>query len=142
MRCVDVNVLVHAHRPETDRHAAYRAWLDASRTDDEPLGLSGAVLSGFLRVVTHPRVFREPTPLAAALAFADALRSSPAAVPVEPGERHWPIFTRLCRDVDARGNVVPDAYLAALAIEHGATWYTADRGFARFSDLRWSHPLV
>ncbi len=141
MRGVDVNVLVHAHRPEAARHAEYLAWLDAARADDEPLGLSDVVLSGFLRIVTHPRVFRDPTPLMVALEFADALRVAPAAVAITPGARHWAIFEQLCRTTEARGNLVPDAYLAALAIEQGTTWYTCDRAFARFRGLRWEHPL-
>lgn len=141
MRCVDVNVLVYAHRPEAPEHQRYRSWLRDAGTDDEPLGLSSLVLSGFLRIVTHPRVFRDPTPLATALEFAQTLRSGTNALAITPGARHWDIFTRLCRSVDARGNLVPDAYLAAMAIEQGAAWYSADRSFARFADLRWHHPL-
>lgn len=141
MRCVDVNVLVYAHRPEAPDHDRYRAWLEHARTAEEPLGLSSLVLSGFLRVVTHPRVFRDPTPLDTALTFLDAVRAAPNLVEVAPGDRHWAIFRRLCADADVRGNLVPDAYLAAMAIEHGATWWSADRGFARYPGLRWRHPL-
>lgn len=141
MRCVDVDVLVFAHRPESPHHERYRDWLEGVRRDDEPLALSSLVLSGFLRVVTHHRVFREPTPLATAVDFVRALRSSPNAVAVGPGERHWEIFLAMCREIDARGNDVPDAYHAAIAVENGATWYSADRGFARFRGLRWAHPL-
>jgi hypothetical protein len=141
VRCVDVNVLVYAHRPESPDHLRYHRWLDDARRASEPLGLPSAVTSGFLRVVTHPRVFVEPTTLATALAFVEALRESPATTAVEPGERHWAIFTDLCRHTQARGNVVPDAYLAAIAIESNATWVTADRGFARFPGLRLRHPL-
>jgi toxin-antitoxin system PIN domain toxin len=141
MRCVDVNILVYAHRPESDRHEQYRSWLDDGRRGPEPLGVSDVVLSGFVRIVTHPRIFREPTPLDGALAFADALRQGPAVLPISAGERHWAIFSQLCRQAGATGNRVPDAYIAALAIEHGATCVTADRGFARFPGLRWEHPL-
>jgi len=141
MFCVDVNVLVYAHRRDTERHTQFRDWLDEARTGSEPLGVIDLVLSGFLRVVTHPRVFADPTPLDAALTFADEIRSSPAVVRVEPGERHWDIFSRLALGAEVRGNLVPDAYLAATAMEHGATWVTADRGFARFTGLRWTHPL-
>ena len=98
-------------------------------------------MSGFLRVVTHPKVFREPTPMVEALRFVEALRLAPAGIPVAPGERHWEVFTDLCQRTQATGNRIPDAFLAALAIEHGATWVTADRGFARFTGLRWEHPL-
>jgi len=141
LRSVDVNILVYAHRPESQRHDDYRAWLNAARADGEPLGLSDNVLSGFLRVVTHPRVFRQPTSLSTALAFVEALREGPACVPLAPGERHWAIFSELCARVEATGNDIPDAFLAALAIENGATWISADRGFSRFPGLRWQHPL-
>lgn len=141
MHCVDVNVLVYAHRPEASRHEEFRTWLDTARRGDEPLGIADWVLSGFLRVVTNPKIFREPTPLTTALAFTDSVRGAPATISLAPGERHWSIFTRLCEAVEAKGNLVPDAYLAALAIESGGTWITADRGFARFPGLRWEHPL-
>ena len=103
--------------------------------------MSDLVLSGFVRVVTHPRVFVEPTPLVVALSFAELVRTAPASVKVSPGARHWELFRDLCEKTGARGNAVPDAYLAALAIELGATWISADRGFSRFSGLRWQHPL-
>lgn len=92
--------------------------------------------------MTHPRVFREPTRSEAALAFCEAVRSGPNAVPLSPGPRHWEIFTRLCAESGARGNLVPDAFLAALAIETGSEWITTDRDYARFPGLRIRHPLV
>jgi uncharacterized protein len=100
------------------------------------------VLSGFVRVVTHPRVFSPPSTLRDALAFAEAVRGQPNCVVIGPGPRHWDIFTRLCLEADARGNLVPDAYFAALAIESGSDWVTTDRDFARFPTLRWRHPLA
>ena len=141
MRCVDVNVLVYAHRPESPDHGGYREWLEEARRGVEPLGIPAIVLSGFLRVVTHPRIFKQPTPLDVALEFLEAVRGSPATVPVLPGDRHWQIFTDLCRQLDAKGNTVPDAFLAAIAIEQGASWVSADRGFAGFPGLHWIHPL-
>ncbi len=141
MRCVDVNVLVYAHRAEAPNHAAHREWLEEARRGPEKLGLPAIVSSGFLRVVTHPRIFKQPTPLNIALEFLEILRASPATVPVLPGERHWEIFTNLCTQIDAKGNKVPDAFLAALAIEQGATWISADRGFGGYPGLRWTHPL-
>ena len=122
-------------------HTAYRDWLQNAVDSDEAFGVSELVLSGFLRVVTHPRVFSPPEPIESALAFADALRAQPNAVPVSPGDRHWEIFEGLCRDAQVRGNLVPDAYLAALAIESGSEWVTTDRDYSRFPGLRWRHPL-
>ena len=137
----DVNVLVYAHRRDAPDHQRYLGWLEQVINGDEAYGVADLVLSGFLRVVTHPRVFNPPSPLDDALAFAAALRARPNCVPVAPGSRHWDLFASLCRRAEARGNLVPDAYLAALAIESGSEWITTDRGFARFPGLRWRHPL-
>ncbi len=141
MILVDVNVLVRAFHDGVPDHEAYRAWLAGTVEADEPFGVSELALSGFVRVVTHPRVFDPPVPLADALAFAGALRSQPNAVVVAPGPRHWELFERMCTIAGARGNLVPDAYFAALALEHGCEWITTDRDFARFPGLRWRHPL-
>ena len=134
-------MLVYAFHAGSPDHARYRGWLDAVVSSDEPYGLSDLVLSGFVRVATHPRVFDPQAPTERALAFADALRSQPNAVIVAPGVRHWEIFGRLCLAAGAKGNLVPDAYLAALAIESGSEWITTDRDFSRFPGLRWRHPL-
>lgn len=134
-------MLVYAHRGGTPGHERIGAWLETVLGGDAPFGLSSLVLSGALRVVTHPRVFAQPTPIEAALEFVESLRGSPNCVEVAPGPRHWKIFTELCRTTGATGNRVPDAYLAALAIESGSEWITTDRGFARFNGLRWCHPL-
>ncbi len=137
----DVNVLVYAHREDTVDHRAYRDWLEAVLAGDEPFGLSDLVLSGFLRVVTHPRVFTKPSPLDVALDFATQLRDSPNCVSIQPGPRHWDIFSRLCRQAKVRGNLVADAFLAAMAIESGGQWITTDRDYSRFPGLRSHHPL-
>jgi uncharacterized protein len=99
-------------------------------------------LSGFLRVVTHPRVFQEPNPLETPLAFVAGVRDRANCVVVEPGERHWEIFIRLCQNTQAKGNLIADAYLAALAIESGSEWISTDRDYARFPGLHWRHPLT
>ena len=121
MLCVDVNVLIDAHRREQSRHEAVSARLETARTGREPLGVPSIAASDFVRIVTHPRIFREPTPTRIAIEFINALVDSPATMLVEPGERHFTIFTGMCRDLELRGNTVPDAYLAALALEQGAT---------------------
>lgn len=132
---------MYAHREDAANHAAYRAWLESVLNGDQAYGVSELVLSGFVRVVTHPKVFRRPTRLAEALAFADQLRDQPNSVMTEPGPRHWDVFRRLCVESDAKGNLVPDAYLAALAIESGCEWISTDRDYTRFKGLRWRHPL-
>lgn len=133
----DVNLFVYAHRQDSPGAAELASWLPAALCGPEPLGVSEAVLASFVRLVTNHRVFREPTAPEQALEFCDAVLAAPSSVAVRPGPRHWAIFSGLCHAVSARGNVVPDAFLAALAIEHGATWLTTDRGFARFPGLRW-----
>lgn len=141
MLLVDVNVLVYAHRADAPGHEEYREWLERVVNGEEAYGMSDLVLSGFVRVVTHPRVFSPPSPLGEALEFASQLRDQPNCVEIAPGPRHWDIFRSLCTNSGARGNLVPDAYLAALAIEHGCEWITTDRDFSRFEGLRWRHPL-
>jgi toxin-antitoxin system PIN domain toxin len=141
VQLADVNVFVYAHRPDSPRHDEHRAWLERALTSVEPLGVSELVLSSFLRLVTHHRVYREPTPVDVALAFCREVVDAPSAVRVRPGPGHWALFTSLVSAAGARGNLVPDAYLAALAIETGATWVTTDRGFARYPQLRWTTPL-
>ena len=136
-----MNVLVYAHREDARDHAHHRAWLEEVVNGPQAFGVSDLVLSGFLRVVTHPRVFSMPTPMERALEFADLLRSASNSVRVVPGERHWEIFAGLCRGAGARGNLVPDAWFAALAIESGSEWITTDRDYARFPGLRWRHPF-
>jgi toxin-antitoxin system PIN domain toxin len=108
---------------------------------DEAFGISELVLSGFVRVVTHRAVFNPPSTLAKALAFADEVRSPEHAVSLAPGPRHWEIFSRLCREAEARGNLVADAYLAALAIETGSEWISTDGDYARFPGLKWRRPF-
>ncbi len=137
----DVNVLVYAHREDTEHHSACRRWLEAAINGEERYAVSELVLSGFVRVVTHPKVFASPSTLAQALEFAEQVREQPNAMLVEPGERHWSIFRRLCADSTVKGNLVPDAYFAALAIEGGCEWITTDRDFSRFAGLRWRSPL-
>jgi uncharacterized protein len=109
---------------------------------DSAYGMSDLVLSGFLRIVTHPRVFKEPSPLDAALSFTTELREHQNYEFIRPGDRHWEIFQRICHDSGVKGNLVSDAFFAALAIESGCVWVTTDRNYARFRGLQWRHPLV
>jgi len=136
----DVNILVYAFREDAPDHDRYAEWLGALVNGDETYALADLVLSGFARVVTHPRVFRPPSTIVRALEFAEQVRSSPQCTIVSPGPRHWHIFARLCRTAGATGNLVPDAYLAALAMESGCEWITTDRGYGRFPGLRWRTP--
>jgi len=137
----DVNVLVYAHRQDSARHAEYRGWLEEMVNGDGAFAASPLVLSGFLRIVTNPRVFRAPTPMETALCFTQDILERENCVIVAPGPRQWGIFTSLCRELNLKGNLVPDAYFAALAIEWGCTWATTDGDYARFASLSRIHPL-
>ncbi len=141
MVLLDVNVLVYAHRQDAPNHRAYFNWLEALVNSDQAYSLSDLVLSSFIRVVTHPRVFSPPSTTSQALTFVQELRTQPNCVVVMPGERHWDIFCRLCKEAEVKGNLVPDAYLAALAIESGSEWITTDRDYSRFPGLHFRHPL-
>jgi toxin-antitoxin system PIN domain toxin len=141
MLLIDVNVLIYAYREDAPNHSAYRRWLADLISSGEPFGLIDLVLSGFLRIATHPKLFDPPSPPESALEFATSLRGQPNCVVVTPGPRHWEIFTKLCRVTGAQGNFIPDTFLAAVAIEAKLEWITTDHGFARFPELRWRHPL-
>jgi toxin-antitoxin system PIN domain toxin len=136
----DVNVLVNAFLDTAPAHRRDREWLDSLVNGPSRFAMSELVISGFVRVVTHPRIQRVPTPPAVALAYASTILSSPRCVRLRPGDRHLPIFHQLVAEVGATGNTIPDAFHAALAIESGSTWVTNDRGFARFPGLRWQLP--
>jgi toxin-antitoxin system PIN domain toxin len=141
MILLDVNVLVYAHREDSQNHKACLNWLEDLINSDQVYGISELVLSGVVRIVTHPRIFNPPSRLDDALSFVNEIRAQPNCVIVTPGTRQWDIFCKLCRKAGAKGNLVPDAYLAALAIESGSEWITTDRDFSRFPGLRWRYPL-
>lgn len=141
MLLCDVNVFIHAFREDSTRHHELRPWVERMVAGPEAYAVADLVLSGFVRVVTRRGAFRSPSPLDRALTFAGQLRDRPNCVTIAPGPRHWGIFTDLCRRSAAHGNLVPDAYLAALAIEHGCEFVSCDRDFARLPDLRWRNPV-
>jgi toxin-antitoxin system PIN domain toxin len=133
---LDVNVLVEAGHRDAAKHAESARWLQEVLAGPRPVGLADVVLTGCLRVLTHRRVFSDPAPPAVALAFVEAVRLAPAAVQVPATAATWQAFGALLRDDDGlRGNLVPDAWLAALALSHGASLATRDRGCARFPGL-------
>jgi toxin-antitoxin system PIN domain toxin len=140
MLLFDVNVLLYAHREDTERHSACLQELEKAVNSDQAFGFSDLVGSSFLRVATHPRIFNPPSPMSTAWQFIEAIRSSPNCVPLEPGTRHWQLFKGLCETAGAKGNLIADAYLAALAIESGSTWVSTDRDYGRFPGLDWRLP--
>ena len=142
MLLLDVNIWIYAHREDAPKHSRFKTFVEQLLANNSPFALSPLVMSGFLRIVTHPKIFDPPTPIDIALEFSATIIQHPDAVIVNPGARHWEIFVDLCRKIDARGNLIPDAYHAALAIESGNTWVTTDRDYSRFPGLDWKHPLT
>jgi uncharacterized protein len=138
----DVNVLVSAFRTDAPHHALCRSWLENALTADEMLAVSELVLSGVLRVLTHPKVFSPPTPLAEALAFTHLLQTHPRVTLLRPGAGQWRIFAQLCERSHATGNRIPDAFHAALAIENGCQCITLDRGFSAYPGLLFRNLLM
>jgi len=141
LNLLDVNVLVYAFRKDAERHGEYHRWL-RNMTETEPaFAVSEQVLSSVVRLTTHPKIFKDPSRLDDVLAFAESLLGQPNCRVVRPSPAHWALFTRLCRESRAKGNIAPDAWLAALAVDAGCTWITTDRDYTRFPGLRWRHPL-
>jgi hypothetical protein len=142
MMLPDVNVLVYAFRKRSSHHSICRPWLNAVVLGDAQFGISRLTLSALVRITTSRRIFREPSTPEDAFGFCEDLLGQPHCQVVEPGERHWRIFQRLCTEADVRGPMVTDAYYAALAIEWGCEWVTLDRDYARFPGLKWSLPQL
>jgi toxin-antitoxin system PIN domain toxin len=132
----DVNVLLAGFRPDHAHHRLARRFLDDARSQTTTIGLSDVALAGVVRLATNPRVFVRPDPVDAVLDFVDVLLEPPAQL-LLAGANHWTRFAELCRHLQLRANLVPDAYLAALALEQSAELITFDRGFGRYPRLRW-----
>jgi len=137
----DVNVLIYAFRPDAERHAQYKQWLDSVVNGEAAYGMSPQVLGSLVRITTNPRIFTRPDALEDALSLGTVLLEQPHCQHIQPGPRHWTIFRELCRQFQVRGNLVQDAWFAALAIESGCEWITTDRDYARFDALRWRAPF-
>lgn len=137
----DFNVLLYAFRRDSQDHALYRRWLDGVVNGTAAYGMSPQVLASLMRIATHPSIFVRPSGLNDATAFASLLLDQPHCQVIQPGSRHWSIFLNLCARAKVSGNLVQDAWLAALAIESGCEWITTDRDFARFEELRWRAPF-
>ena len=136
----DVNVLICAFRKDAPQHAVGRPWLERIVSGDERFGLSPVALGAVVRITTNARVYRVPSTIEDAFGFCEDLLGQPHCQVVEPGERHWDIFKRLCVETDIRGPRVTDAWFAALSIEWGCDWITFDRDYARFPGLKWKVP--
>jgi hypothetical protein len=133
----DVNVLLSSNREEFPPHDRYAKWLEELANGNEPFALSELVMQGFIRLVTNPRVFDPPAPVSEVFAFLEDLLERPNCFPSHAGAQHWSLFRQLCEEKDVRDNL---AVHAALAIESGCEWVSADTDFARFAPaLRWRY---
>ena len=141
MKLVDANLLLYATDARSPRHAAARSWLERQLSGAETIAFAWVVLLAFVRLSTHPQVFARPLPADRALDIVARWLGQPCAVVVHPGDRHAAVIRQLLKPFGTAGNLVNDAHLAALAIEHGAELNSCDADFSRFSGLRWINPL-
>jgi toxin-antitoxin system PIN domain toxin len=139
---VDANILLYAEDSLQSRHEQARAWWDDQLSGSGVVCLCWTVLSAFIRIGTNPRVFEHPLSLEQALARVQSWLDQPCTRIVRPTERHWTVFKQLLTDGQAVANLVTDAHLAALAIEHGCELASTDSDFARFPKLKWKNPLA
>ena len=142
MKVLDLNLLLYAVNRDSPRHADAKAWLEETLSGDERIGLPWAVILGFIRLSTNPRVVTNPVTTEQAVAVVDSWLGLASVAPLDPGEDHWRILRELLLDTGAAGNLTTDAHLAALAIEHGGELCSTDAEFARFPRLKVVNPLA
>ena len=138
---VDANILLYAIDEDSPFHDAAKRWLEDALNGSRRGGIPWATLTAFVRMATHPRALREPLAPGEAWEFVDEWLDAPATWVPAPGRGHRDILGRLIRDLDLRANLVSDAALAALCIEHGLQMVSADSDFARFSEITWLNPV-
>ena len=141
MKLLDANLLLYATDEQSPRHLAARSWLDGLLSGEEPIAFAWAVVLAFLRLSTNPRIFEQPLSNDRAFEVVQGWMTHPSAVIVHPGDRHLTLLRQLLGPLGTAGNLMADAHLAALAIEHGAELNSCDADFSRFSGLRWVNPL-
>lgn len=141
MRILDVNVLIDAFNPASENHERQRAFLERILNEDEVVGLPWHTLLGFLRIATNRRYSTYIEPRVAASVI-DGWLKLPHVRILHPGERHWAILQELLNTLPSASQLVPDAHLAALAIENGAELCSADTDFSRFPRLKWTNPTI
>lgn len=141
MKVPDLNLLIYAVDRQSPSHKATLRWWNGLMSGNETVAFTWNVLLGFVRLTTNPIVVREPLTADEALDYVDRWLSLPNTTVIEPTPRHPRVFRDLLVPTGTAGNLVSDAHLAALAIEHGAELCSADRDFGRFPGLRWTNPL-
>jgi uncharacterized protein len=140
LKLLDVNVVLAAHRDDHPDFDTARAWLDQTIAASMPFAIVDLVAGSFLRIATNRRIFSIPTPVEEAFSYLKALRAQPVHVMLAPGPGHLALMEQLCASGEAPGDLIADAQLAAIALEHACELVSFDRDFARFSELTWSRP--
>lgn len=138
---VDANILLYAVDEESPFHPAAKEWMEAALNGPRRVGIPWMSLTAFLRIATNPRALREPLAPAEAWELVEEWLDAPAAWIPSPGRGHREILGRLVRDLDLRVNLISDAVLAALCLEHGLEMISADTDFARFREISWHNPI-
>lgn len=142
MLVLDVNVVIASHRVDHRDHASLRRWFEAVVEGPETFSVPNVVWASFLRLVTNRHAFPVPTPRDQAFAYVDAVRAHPSHHALEPGPLHLELLRRVCDEADAKGDLIPDAVIAAIALEHGCAVASLDRDFARFPSVRHVRPIA
>ena len=138
----DVNLLLYAVDATSPRHDKARLWLEARLSGSETVAFAWSVLTAFVRLATHASVFERPLTPAQAFDLIDGWLAQPSVIVIHPGDRHHVTMRELLEPLGTAGTLVPDAHLAALALEHGATLPSSDHDFDRFAGLVWADPLA
>lgn len=142
MRLIDINVLLYLFEGDAEQHETCVAWFKQTIEADIPIGLSSSSIAGFVRVATNARVLKKPMTSIEAVNCIQRLIDTDCVLLIDAGSEYWKHFSRLVIENDARGNLVSDAHLAAIAIEHGYGVVTYDNDFSRFTKVRWMEPSV
>lgn len=141
MKIIDVNILVYVASLESAHHKTLHKWWETAMNGDEKIGLCWPTITGFIRVMTHPRIMANPVPLKDCLERVNQWIDHRATHLIDETQNHWSAYQTVLLDSNAIGKLTTDAYLAALAISRGATLVSCDTDFARFRHLRWENPL-
>lgn len=142
MILVDTNLLLYAEDERNPHHKKSREWWDQQLSGAAPVCLCWDVISAFIRIGTNPRVYEQPLALDEAIERVQSWLDQPCVRVIQPTERHWVVYQETLNAGQATANLVTDAHLAALAIEHGCVLYSTDADFARFPKLKWKNPIA
>lgn len=142
MIVIDANLLIYAYNEASEHHRLARKWLERTLGGRDPVRLPWSSIHAFLRIMTQPSLFQPAFTMQRAATLVDEWLGQPHITVIEPGPRYWAIFRQLLPKAQIRGNLVMDAHLAALTIEHAGTLYTTDKDFSRFDDLRVVNPIA